>query len=694
MPKGRLVYDGDNVWIEKSWRVYSLIDWIAEEIGRIPDVIDNLTSRSTDDALSANQGRVLAEMIKDLKSVWHFLSTWDMTTWLPNTEPLEDPYTYLPWDFYIVSNVSNGWTNYKPHWATYTQWVPSTEVELETVHKNDWYLYDWQTWIRQDNGGRDITIDSALSLTSTNAVENRVITSALNDKQDIIIDLATIRSWAALWATALQPWDNITELTNNAWYQTAWDVATAIAAAVHDATLTIKKNNTTIDTFTANSSTDTVVNIPVPTTVAELDDASDYATVVYVDWEIDTIEWVISWIENDIDTLQDDVGDLKTRMTAAEWDISDLQWDVTTLQWEITEAQQDISTLEWNVATINGNILIINQDISALKANKQDKLIAGNNITINNNVISASFPGSPVTSVNGRTWDVYVTEFNPWSWTAWQILRKTWSWYKWDNESSGWWGWGWWWHVYYEWDGIDITSYVITNTKPFNPAAGWTTWQVLTKTSDWYTWANQNLRLITHETNLWTLTPWTYEIWLNDATWDATPIKLNCKWTGGEWTGYFYAWYGSTLSISEKYDRWSNLGLYYTMLSGWRIHYGYANQSNWTYRKIYLHQNDPVTLTCASNLDVDLNESLNYTLRLTSDCNMTFWQYSGHVGFTPWCVYQFLIIQDSVGWHTLTLPNNFLYANGFQRDKSAYSVSKLILDYQDWNYFASLTKFR
>ena len=47
---------------------------------------------------------------------------------------------------------------------------------------------------------------------------------------------------------------------------------------VNDATLTIQKNSTTIDTFSANASSNVTVDISVPTTVAELSDASDYAT--------------------------------------------------------------------------------------------------------------------------------------------------------------------------------------------------------------------------------------------------------------------------------------------------------------------------------------------------------------------------------------------------------------------------------
>lgn len=47
---------------------------------------------------------------------------------------------------------------------------------------------------------------------------------------------------------------------------------------VNDATLTIQRNNTNVGTFTANASSDKTINITVPTTVAELSDASTYVT--------------------------------------------------------------------------------------------------------------------------------------------------------------------------------------------------------------------------------------------------------------------------------------------------------------------------------------------------------------------------------------------------------------------------------
>ena len=47
-------------------------------------------------------------------------------------------------------------------------------------------------------------------------------------------------------------------------------------ATINDATLTIQKNGTTVQTFTANSATDKTANITVPTAMAELSDASSY----------------------------------------------------------------------------------------------------------------------------------------------------------------------------------------------------------------------------------------------------------------------------------------------------------------------------------------------------------------------------------------------------------------------------------
>ena len=93
-----------------------------------------------------------------------------------------------------------------------------------------------------------ITIDDELSTTSENPVQNKVITSALNGKANIshTHSASDITSGLATVATS----GSYNDLSN-----------TPIIPTVNDGTLTIQKNGTTVDTFTANSSSDKTVNI-------------------------------------------------------------------------------------------------------------------------------------------------------------------------------------------------------------------------------------------------------------------------------------------------------------------------------------------------------------------------------------------------------------------------------------------------
>lgn len=84
-------------------------------------------------------------------------------------------------------------------------------------------------------------VDSALSTTSSNPVQNKVVTAALNNKANSA-DLAAV-------ATS----GSYNDLSNKPTIPT-----------VNDATLTIQKNGTNVQTFTANSSTNKTANIQVP----------------------------------------------------------------------------------------------------------------------------------------------------------------------------------------------------------------------------------------------------------------------------------------------------------------------------------------------------------------------------------------------------------------------------------------------
>ena len=112
------------------------------------------------------------------------------------------------------------------------------------------------------NGANFITaagVPGALAfMTAYNASSNKIATASdLSGKQDTIV------------------------------FNTAYDATTNKAATmadiqtpptIGDATLTIQKNSTTIDTFTANATTNKTINITVPTNTNELTNGAGFIT--------------------------------------------------------------------------------------------------------------------------------------------------------------------------------------------------------------------------------------------------------------------------------------------------------------------------------------------------------------------------------------------------------------------------------
>ena len=94
----------------------------------------------------------LQEQIDVLSWLGKFLSLWDCVDWEPMSFPLETPYEYSTWDYYLVGNVSsaNPPVDYRP---TGSEWndVASTTVETEVVEIGDVYIYDWTVWLLQKN---------------------------------------------------------------------------------------------------------------------------------------------------------------------------------------------------------------------------------------------------------------------------------------------------------------------------------------------------------------------------------------------------------------------------------------------------------------------------------------------------------------------------------------------------------------
>lgn len=123
-------------------------------------------------------------------------------------------------------------------------------------------------WVEIPTGGTDITVDSSLSSTSENPVQNKVINSALNGKQ------ATITSSNKLSASLVS---GLSTVATSGSYSDLSNKPT-IPAPANNGMLDIQKNGTTVATFGANEATLITANIEVPTKVSELTNDSGYTT--------------------------------------------------------------------------------------------------------------------------------------------------------------------------------------------------------------------------------------------------------------------------------------------------------------------------------------------------------------------------------------------------------------------------------
>ena len=163
------VFDG-NTWklIKDGWTVPSQVT-----------VVDSLDSTSTTSALSANQWKVLNDKISDLFWLWKFLSLWDATTWLPDSFPLDTPYTYSTWDYFLVETVSSATppVNYRPTGSSY-DWTASTTQETDELEAWDVYIYDGSVWLLQSNHWKTVSFTNI----AWDAMDNANLSWYLNMK--------------------------------------------------------------------------------------------------------------------------------------------------------------------------------------------------------------------------------------------------------------------------------------------------------------------------------------------------------------------------------------------------------------------------------------------------------------------------------------------------------------------------------
>lgn len=279
-----------------------------------------------------------------------------------------------------------------------------------------------------------------------------------------------------------------------------------------------------------------------PATKKYVDDGLALKQDILTPWTnitIDPVTNIISANINGVLIYKWNVADAASLPSTGQsvWDTYFVEWSDTMYSWDWTQWNQvwgtwiDLSNFFNKTTDTTDNITEwnINKFVTTTEKNywnnKQDKLIAGENIFIDdatntisspsytgwhwieivNHVVTNELPFEPenewalaqvlkktstwyrwanetglVTSVNGEIWDVLVTEFDPENaGTTGQILKKTDGGYRWSDESSA--------PVKsVNWE----TGYVTVDE--FQPENSWSVGQVLKKTSTWYKWQNES----------------------------------------------------------------------------------------------------------------------------------------------------------------------------------------------------------
>jgi len=174
--------------------------------------------------------------------------------------------------------------------------IDTLYVATWTSSSNDWIVVDTNTeytaWDWIDITSNEISIDATVVATKTD----------LSSKQDTISDLATIRSWASAWATAIQPNDNVSELTNDAWY---------ITSSALDGYSTTTEMNNAISTATSWLATESYVDTALS---SKQDTLTAWANITIAqDWTIsatDTTYTAWDWIDIASNEISVDVTDI------------------------------------------------------------------------------------------------------------------------------------------------------------------------------------------------------------------------------------------------------------------------------------------------------------------------------------------------------------------------------------------------
>ena len=171
----------------KKWKdLYLAGKMYVATINNGYDITVPVTTSADTFALMNKDINPLQQQINHLQTIGRFLSFWDATTGLAQTNPQTSPYVYQTGDYFRVGVVAGpGGTNYKPSGSSYTIGVASTTVETERLSVGQVYYYDGANW--------------ALAAGGSVAIDETTITFNNNDEMQAVAvvdqNIGIVKTW-------------------------------------------------------------------------------------------------------------------------------------------------------------------------------------------------------------------------------------------------------------------------------------------------------------------------------------------------------------------------------------------------------------------------------------------------------------------------------------------------------------------
>lgn len=269
------------------------------------------------------------------------------------------------------------WITVQENWVTQVSIADTVNIVWWGTVTDVWWVATinipyWVTWYREDVPAGSATytfVNSPATATSFLVFTDSgtLMFSWIDYTYDVNTETITFLSLGAneaayIWvAHAVTTWWGVWDMVKSVYDPTninssAFDYNNFInTPTIWNATLKIQKNGTDVNSITMNATTDVTANITVPTTVAELSDATDYVKTTditdMVEWPSSATDWNIAVFDGATGKLiKDSWLNIQVVNTLPPWDQVDIYYD----NWTIYIYQKEVSY----IITESGNDLI------------------------------------------------------------------------------------------------------------------------------------------------------------------------------------------------------------------------------------------------------------------------------------------------------------------------------------------------